>query len=265
MHVSLTRDRDRCQRHENEPLFNIIIRGLFEEGMVPPGDVLDIGANNGDWACFYGCLDLDREVHAMEPNPLLADSISCPTTNVKKYNMAMSSQSGKINFAPQDKKTFVGDLKSKVADDGKVTVTTMDNFFQSRGSFPGFMHLDVEGYEQDLIKGGLKTITEYSPLFSYEVHLNSSLARSTIEEVEKLGYISYMINEVCGVFEGCRNLLAFPSKNMTRYETGNILDFAINSKALVYINSANSDDVFNKYKGAALAWGDSGVFGESTT
>lgn len=159
----------------------------------------------------------------------------------------------------------MGDLKSKLADDGKIAVTTMDIFFQSRASFPGFMHLDIEGYEHDFIKGGLKTISKYSPLFSYEVHLNSSLARNTIEEVDKLGYVSYMVNEVCGVSKDGRNLLAFPSKHMTRYKTSNILDFAMNSKALVYMNSTNSDDVFNKYEGAALTWGDYGLFGESTT
>ena len=172
--------------------------------------------------------------------------------------MAMSSQPGKINFKPaSDAKggeAYVGHLKSKMAYDGNVNVTTLDTFFNSKGSFHGFMHQDVEGYEQDVIKCGIETITEHSPLFSYEVHLGTSLAQRTIKEVEKLGYVSYMINEVCGVSEGCRNLLAFPREGRV-LSTSSILDLAILSKAIIFIDSINCDDVFMKYKENALAWG----------
>lgn len=254
-HTNVHLKINQCERPPKEVLFNTIVRGLFEEGIVPPGDILDIGSNDGHWACFYGCLDQGRKVHAVEPNPLLAESISCPTTNVKAYNMAMSSKPGKINFKPRDKSAFVGDLASKMAHDGNITVTTLDNFFNSKSLYPGFMHLDVEGYEQDLIKGGVKIITKHLPLFSYEVHLKTPIARSTIEEVEKVGYVSYMVNELCGVRQDCRNLLAFPVKDITRYKKSTILNLAVHSKALVRIKSADINDVFMKHNESALAWG----------
>ena len=46
---------------------NSIVAGLFAEGLVPNRSVLDAGANDGSWACMYGCLDGRRTVIGVEP------------------------------------------------------------------------------------------------------------------------------------------------------------------------------------------------------
>ena len=57
----------RCPIPNSEPLLVAIVRGLFAEGAMPPGSVVDAGANDGSEACVYAESSPDRVVHAVEP------------------------------------------------------------------------------------------------------------------------------------------------------------------------------------------------------
>ena len=69
-HTALTENRTgwRCPAPEVEPLLRSLIGGLFaESGLVPPGSVIDAGANSGEEACYYAERQPQRLVHAVEP------------------------------------------------------------------------------------------------------------------------------------------------------------------------------------------------------
>lgn len=201
-----------CTRPPYETFFHIIVAGLLHDECVPPGDILDIGANKGDLSCFYGCLQPNRTVHSVDPNPVLVSQINCPTKNVKKHNYAMSEQPGWIHWKPRrGKSTYVGKLEHKRSTRGNIEVLTLDTFFARENSTPGFLHLDVEGYELALINGGASLLSETHPLFSFEVLLGTASAVQTIAKVQSLGYSVYMVNEICGISPTCRNLLAIPN------------------------------------------------------
>ena len=65
-----------CPRPQVEPLLHSMIEGLFSERLMPSGSVLDAGANDGEMAAFYACLDSSRVVHALEPSLSLYHALS---------------------------------------------------------------------------------------------------------------------------------------------------------------------------------------------
>ena len=79
-----------------ELTFNSIVEGLFREGIVPPGGVLDVGAHDGQWSCMYACFDPSRIVYAVEGNQNYFRLISsrCQERNVRPLEMALGSTSG---------------------------------------------------------------------------------------------------------------------------------------------------------------------------
>lgn len=244
-----------CDLPNTEIVFHTIVQGLFEEGMIPRGDILDIGANNGDWSCAFACLYPGRTVHAADPSPLLKDTLPCPNQqNVRVHALAMSDQEGKISFHPAKKGDYVGNLEEKTkASDGNVEVTTLDRFFARQGSHPGFLHLDVEGYERKLILGGQKTINTYQPVFSFEVHMNTTEGRATIATVEQMGYLVFMVNEDCG--NGyCRNNLALPQSASAKFDESTTLRLAVRSGVLARITSATADSIYTKLVPSARPW-----------
>ncbi|KAJ1639861.1 hypothetical protein T492DRAFT_40005 [Pavlovales sp. CCMP2436] len=52
---------------EHEPLFNSLVGSLMGEGLMPRGDILDVGASYGHWSNFYANLDPSRTVFAIDP------------------------------------------------------------------------------------------------------------------------------------------------------------------------------------------------------
>ena len=54
-----------CPLGSGEVLLHSILAGLFLEGLVPEGSIIDAGANNGEESCFLA--QFGRVVHAIEP------------------------------------------------------------------------------------------------------------------------------------------------------------------------------------------------------
>ncbi len=75
----------------------------------------------------------------------------------------------------------------------------------------GMIHLDVEGMEYRVLKGGNNVINKYRPIITFEQHLNiddTKIIKSFLEEKQ---YNIYMINEILpGCRPDCRNFLALP-------------------------------------------------------
>ena len=75
----------------------------------------------------------------------------------------------------------------------------------------GMMHLDVEGMEMRVLKGGESIIKKYLPIITFEQHLEIDDTEIIKKFLENEKYIIYMINEILpGCRSDCRNFLAFP-------------------------------------------------------
>ena len=74
------------------------------------------------------------------------------------------------------------------------------------------MHLDVEGMEYKVLQGSKLIINTFKPILTYEVHLSHEGELEIIRNfLNDMGYTSYMIGEVCGGDNTCRNIVAFPN------------------------------------------------------
>ena len=77
----------------------------------------------------------------------------------------------------------------------------------------GYIHLDVEGYEYNVIKGAKQLIDLYRPIITFEQHLETDDIAGICQLVKEKMYTIYLINEILpGCRPDCRNYLAFPSE-----------------------------------------------------
>ena len=205
----------------------------------PGGHVLDIGANDGSWSCYFACLFPHLNFQVVDPNPLFESLLPCKSKNIIPHNLAMSEKEGKINFHAEDGRDFVGDLDEKMDKEGNIQVTTLDKFFQMLSASPIYMHLDVEGYELSLMKGGPNILKFAQPIFTFEVHLNTSLALECIEFAEKNSYKVFLVNEICGIRDDCRNMLAIPSEGHQDLLLSPTFELACKSRLVIPINAEN--------------------------
>ena len=70
------RDPCACGPPAFEAIFISILAGLFAEGRVPNGSVLDSGAKDGGFSCYFASQARTRKFHAIEPLRHNAASIS---------------------------------------------------------------------------------------------------------------------------------------------------------------------------------------------
>jgi len=73
------------------------------------------------------------------------------------------------------------------------------------------IHLDVEGMEYRVMKGGEHLIKKYNPIITFEQHLEIDDIKKIKSFLEHKKYHIYMIDEVLpGCRLDCRNFIAFP-------------------------------------------------------
>lgn len=132
----------------------------------------------------------------------------------------------------------------------KFPIFTLDSLFHDQHKKLGFAHLDLEGLELDVLKGGVKTIKNSRPLFTTELRVHKDVEYTTnlFEFISDLEYDSYLINEVCGYpHMDYRNLLNIPrekSQLMQYSDTFTLLD-ATKSLTRIPMKSEGQKTVFD--------------------
>lgn len=217
----------------SEALLHLLLAGLFSEQLVPTGDILDVGANTGEMACFYASLDRTRTVHALEPSQRLHSKLQVrykDVENIAIMRAGLGSADG--SSSGQDKHSKGNDMDgreislgyARQARDTPFPVHRLDSLYRSRGALAGrklgFWHLDVEGFEMHALRGAPDTLARDAPLLAVEVHVhhNRSFTTELLDTVFALGYKVYMADEVCGRLD-CRNFLAAPAHLAARWRS----------------------------------------------
>ena len=224
-----------CPQPPMEYTFNSIVEGLFAENLVPSGDVLDVGAHDGAWACMYACFQPQRTIRAVDPSSHLLHSRKCAHANLHKHVAAMSNVTGTVaNKRPN------GYAKLESAANGDTAMETIDSLFlRAWDAHLGFAHLDVEGFEEQVVRGGEAVLRRDRPIVTYEVHASRPSATSMLLLMEQLAYKSYIVHESCGMSRDCRNVLAFPRERMASLSGSATLDLAVRGQQLSAVNSTN--------------------------
>lgn len=232
-----------------ELTLNSIIQGMFREKLVPMGNILDVGANDGQTACMLACFDRNRTVHAIDPSPHLVNAMRCPYPNMKPAAAMMFSHAG--GFINKTDSSYLHKTQTAVSSTGNVPVMTVDSLFAHQAA--GFLHIDVEGHEPEVLVGARKTLSLKRPIVTIEVFLGGNKwfddykgHEHIIEKVLKFDYEAYMVNEVCGMPRTCRNVLAIPRERLRQMRNSATLDLAVRAGAITKVkpNQINATTAF---------------------
>lgn len=183
--------------------------------LVHPDKVfLDIGSHLGMWA--WNIAPYFKKTYAFEPNRkvynYLCGNIALKdlSDKIETHNIGISDKKDVLNYYKRDhvwngQEGMNGFLDVKtVGVDGvevqKIPVTTLDSF---NINDVGFIKIDVEGFEKNVIEGGIRTIVKsnYPPILfeswypgkePWDTNEVIDLRKDLLLTLEKLGYNTFV-------------------------------------------------------------------------
>lgn len=218
-----------CPVPRTEMRFNSVVGGLFREGHLRGGSVLDAGANTGEFACYYAVLDPKRKVQAFDASAQYVNHIhnTYPRiTNLRANLRGLGSATGVMGGKTVQHRRTTTAAATQLCEGGAdellpngsvsgadaVAVCRVDDLYAKQPL--AFAHWDVEGFELNVLRGARAVVRRDRPIFSLELHVHEdpSYTQALLGLVEELGYDAHLIEERCGARADCRNLLCTPTE-----------------------------------------------------
>lgn len=157
------------------------------------GTALDIGANIGNHALFFA--QRFQQIHAFEPNPRTFDLLRFNaqwTPNIQVHRHGLGDQRGVFELIEHS--TNLGGSSILIGDKGhsnvvSIEVETLDATAIDTTDLC-FVKIDVEGFEAQVIRGGLETLRRCQPLVVLEQHASEFVDGSSpaLTLLASLGY-----------------------------------------------------------------------------
>ena len=145
------------------PYINLV-RRLFGKGVA-----LDVGANVGNHSLAFS--EFFDRVYAIEPYPPVYDRLVARRAiadNIYTYLIALSDRMGTASFkAPETDNLGIG----QISPEGELSVEVLrgDEFVRTEiGASVGFVKIDVEGHELEVIRGLAETLRADRPTVMFE-------------------------------------------------------------------------------------------------
>ncbi len=174
-------------------------------------DALDVGVYRGVYS--YKLSQYFKTVHSFEPNPLLypylEKNLKKIINNMVLYNLALSDVNGtsELKLPIRSKSIFKNNIE-ELFKLGAATMhpkNTIENFKKVPVKMKklddieinnqiGFIKIDVEGHEKNVLKGGLKTIKNNKPILLIEIeekHTKEPI-EDTINFMKTYNYNAYV-------------------------------------------------------------------------
>jgi len=152
---------------------------------------IDIGANVGLWSCEL--VENFQQVIAFEP---VNEFIQCFKKNVKKTNYtihecALGRQESYINMNIVEGNTGHSHIDQNSLGKGSIPLKTLDSFdFQD----VDLIKIDVEGFEEEILAGAMKTIIKNKPVIVVEQQTHEYKdARTDLPSVKILQSLGYKV------------------------------------------------------------------------
>jgi FkbM family methyltransferase len=168
----------------------------------PQRTCVDAGANRGVYTYFLA--KLARHVYAYEPNPAMRWILQrSAAKNVSVSDKALSDRAGDSQFAvPRSKsrcRNNAGSLKMTMlaeSGDDLVVLPVKTARLDDQGvTNVGFIKIDVEGHEREVLTGAQQVILRDRPVLLIEMMetLAPGATSTNVEYVESLGYRSFLL------------------------------------------------------------------------
>lgn len=151
---------------------------LFRALIKPDDIVADIGANIGLTAILFS--SLAKKVYAFEPSPstyrLLSNNLQrAKINNVKVENLGLGHNEETLSITFAKNMRSGGFISDKIRPENghvteKIKIDTLDHYFEDKNEYPTFLKIDVEGFEQNVIKGGISSLQKYKPMAVMEMN-----------------------------------------------------------------------------------------------
>ncbi|MBO8242381.1 FkbM family methyltransferase [Prochlorococcus marinus XMU1410] len=134
----------------------------------------DIGANIGNHSIYFA--DHVKEVHSFEPNPTVfkilqinsgfKKNINCYNFGLgekkDKYNLNLNQENIAASFVDEENKN-----KDNIQDSISINIDTLDNLLENFNKVD-LVKIDVEGFEENVLKGGKKFFKKFKPIILFE-------------------------------------------------------------------------------------------------
>ncbi len=185
-------------------------------------NIIDLGAWIGDNVLPWSKM-IKGKIFAIDPSPENCELIKllCDINDVKNVNILKTaiSEDDKVLFTNDDLNhcTFVNNLNDLNTVNHKIISTSLDSLLDKNIiNDIGFLHLDVEGMEFNVIKGSINLIKKYRPIITYEVHLITDRYVKDLKIwFNDNNYKQFIINETLyDCYRDCRNILCIPYEKL---------------------------------------------------
>lgn len=151
--------------------------------------VFDCGANIGNHTVFWG--SRCKEVHAFEAFPqsfeLLEKNMAVNHIQGKAYKVLLGNNPGRYKVVTT--KISRGATHFVPDPDGPFESVRLDDIVDPAVK-PGFIKIDVEGDELELLKGAKRILSESHPILWIEIHFfyHNDLDAQVLNELKQYGY-----------------------------------------------------------------------------
>ena len=217
------------EKDELDLLFDFLtpIKAVLSNGLA-----LDIGANIGNHSVYFS--SVFAKVYAFEPNPdtyCLLKFNSKTLQNVKTFNIGLGEKTAEMLLKENNTNlggSFIVFESEKDSGLQKVTVKTLDDLDENLSEMV-FLKIDVEGFEEKVIKGGIKRITNYQPIIVLEQAESEFVGTTTpsIQALEEIGYVfcwqDKLENKYTGITRKILNIYRTVFDSNSKIVTGKII------------------------------------------
>lgn len=156
--------------------------------------IVQAGGNCGMYARFYG--NYFQHIYSFEPDPsnYFCLTHNCQGEKYNLFNVALGKEPGKASlYFPKKKFRNAGIWQVVEDQNGIVDIITIDSLNLDRCDL---LHLDVEGYESNVLQGAKLTIEKFYPVIILEAGHGSEIAEEYgYKVIEKLTTDWIMLHE----------------------------------------------------------------------
>jgi FkbM family methyltransferase len=197
-------------------------------------NIIDCGAYYGDnslsWAKIYKGI-----VYAFEPSLNKCNYIERTSkinniNNLKIINYGLSDKEEIINIIDPNNhnNNYIGIKNANYDSNIKEKFVQLDQLYNNKTvEKVDFMHFDVEGYEDKVLIGSKKIINDLKPIITVEIHphypdMGDSV--SVLKILNEMEYKCYIIDEICGDINTCRNILCIHKNRKLNTDISNLIE-----------------------------------------